>query len=54
MASPIKETRTLYGKEAADFARQLTENVSRPVPPEEYERAMEVYRRMQERHGEWL
>lgn len=46
MATPIKDTPVLTGKDARRFEAWMKENETKRVSPEEYERAMAVYRRV--------
>ena len=43
MATPIKETPVLYGKDSERFLKTIKENESKKVPREDYDRAMKVY-----------
>jgi hypothetical protein len=44
MALPIKETPILRGRDAERFAESARTATSNPVPKEDYERAMKVYK----------
>lgn len=46
MALPIKDTPILTGEDAERFERIMAENEKKKVPREEYERAMEAYRKV--------
>ena len=43
---PVKDTPVLTGKEAARFTEIIKLNETRKVPPEDFRRAMDVYRRI--------
>lgn len=44
MATKIKETPVLEGKDARRFEKIMKENENRKVPKEDYERAKEAYK----------
>ena len=44
MATPIKETPVLTGKDAERFARIIKENENKKVPAEDYQRAKEAFK----------
>jgi len=44
MATPIKDTPVLTGKDAERFNRIMKENEPRKVPKEDYERARKAYK----------
>jgi len=46
MARKVKETPILKGKDAERFERTVKKNESKTVPPEDFKRAMEVYKRI--------
>jgi len=54
MATAIKETRPLQGKEAKEFVRRLRENENRRIPQADYDRAKKTYDEVQKRHGAWF
>ncbi|MCP5244849.1 MAG: hypothetical protein H6937_02315 [Burkholderiales bacterium] len=45
MATPIKDTPVLYGKDAERFERIIKENESKKVPAADYNRAKEAYKK---------
>ncbi len=46
MATPIKDTPILSGKDSERFLKKVKENESKRVPKEDYDRAMKVYNKM--------
>lgn len=46
MANPIKETPTLYGKDAEKFSRKMKENENKKVSKTEYLRAIDNYNKI--------
>lgn len=46
MARPIKETPTLYGKDAERFTKKIKENETKKVSSSEYKRAMENFKKI--------
>lgn len=46
MATPIKETPILHGKDASRFIEQTSRNEREPAPREEYDRIMRNYRKV--------
>jgi len=47
MATPIKDTPVLTGKDARRFEAWMKENEGKKVSPEELERMRSIYRRVQ-------
>ncbi len=43
MATPIKETPILRGKDAQRFEKEIEENMQKKVSPEEYQRGIDAY-----------
>lgn len=43
MATSIKETPILYGKDARRFEKEVKENEKRAVPKKDYDRALKSY-----------
>ena len=54
MALPIQTTPILGGKDAEEFLRKKkeVEEGKNPVSPEEYERAVRAYGRLNDMHGD--
>ncbi len=48
MATPIKETPVLSGKDSERFYEEIRANKSKKVPKKDYDRAMDVYKQMTE------
>lgn len=46
MAKPIKETPILYGKDAEQFSKKITENKNKKAPKAELDRVMNNYNKM--------
>jgi hypothetical protein len=46
MATPIKETPILEGKDAVEFEKSMREAEERKVPAEDFERGKEIYERV--------
>lgn len=46
MASSIKETPTLYGKDAARFSKKIKENETKRVSPAEKKRVIDNYNKI--------
>ena len=46
MASPIKETPTLKGKEAIAFVKAMKEAEKRKVPAEDFQRGKAIYEKI--------
>lgn len=46
MATPIKDTPILYGKDSDRFLKKVKENENKRVPKKDYDRAMKVYNKM--------
>lgn len=46
MATPIKETPILYGKDAIAFDKAMKEAETRKVPAKDYQRGKEIYERI--------
>lgn len=46
MATPIKDTPILSGKDSARFLKKVKENESKRVPKKDYDRAIKVYNKM--------
>ena len=49
MAKPIKDTPTLYGKDARRFEDKIRKNSANRAPKSEYDRVMATYNRIKEK-----
>jgi len=52
MAKPIKDTPILYGKDSDRFLKEVKMNENRKIPDKDYQRAVEIYKKVKKKAEE--